>query len=147
MNIKDLLSENNVNFSLKGNNKEDIIKEMAELMYQNGNITEYEGFINNIFERENKVSTGIGRGIAIPHTISKFVKKSCIAFGKSDKGIDFSAIDGKQCHIFLMIAVSEEKSDEHIKIISHIARKIAHTEIVNGLIEVNSFDALIELLV
>lgn len=146
MDIRDLLSKDSVNFSLKSDNKKDILTEMAKTIYKSGNILELDGFIKDIENREEQVSTGIGFGIAIPHTISSFVKSPCIAFGRSENSIDFKSVDGSPCSIFLMIAVSKDKSQEHIKIISHIVRKFAHKEIVKDLFNVQDYEELVKLL-
>ena len=75
-----------------------------------------------ILEREKLGSTGIGEGVAIPHGKMKGIDHILCAFGRSKKGIDFDAVDGKPVHIFFLLLAPEDSAGLHIQMLSRISR-------------------------
>ncbi|MFD1318096.1 PTS fructose transporter subunit IIABC [Loigolactobacillus zhaoyuanensis] len=118
MEISEVLSQENIQLDLKGNGKEDVIRTLATLLYKNGSISDLEGYIKDVWQRENEISTAVGNGIAIPHAKSKYVKKTAIAFGRSLNGIQYG---DEKCQLFFLIAAGENASNEHLKALSKIS--------------------------
>lgn len=141
---KDMFSENRVCFNLKATNKDEVIKELIQILYNDGKIIDKEKFREAVLKREQEFSTGIGMGIAIPHGKSDAVKEASIAFGRSNDGIDYESMDGKPAHLFFLIAVPKESSDIHLRALSEISRKLMHTEIREQLFKSQSFEEFIE---
>lgn len=146
MTIDNLFSSERVNFNLISTNKNEIIEELTHMIFLDGKITNEEEFKKEVFKREQEFSTGIGMSIAVPHAKSKYVKESCIAFGKSINGIEFDSIDNLPVHYIFLIAVPVESSEIHLKALSQITRKLMHEEIRDRLIKVNNYDEFIEVL-
>ncbi|WP_416176156.1 PTS sugar transporter subunit IIA [Clostridium sp.] len=144
MSTKDMFSKNRVCFDLKATNKDEAIKELIEILYNDGKIIDKEKFREAVLKREQEFSTGIGMGIAIPHGKSDAVKEASIAFGRSNDGIDYESMDGKPAHLFFLIAVPKESSDIHLRALSEISRKLMHTEIREQLFKSQSFEEFIE---
>jgi PTS system fructose-specific IIA component/PTS system nitrogen regulatory IIA component len=145
MTTKDMFSKNRISFDLKASNKDEVIKELIQLLYDDGKIIDKEKFREAVLKREEEFSTGIGMGIAIPHGKSNAVKEASIAFGRSNKGIDYESMDDKPANLFFLIAVPEESSDVHLKALSEISRKLMHTEIREKLFKVQSFEEFIKI--
>lgn len=145
MTTKDMFSKNRISFDLKANNKDEVIKELIQILYDDGKIIDKEKFREAVLKREEEFSTGIGMGIAIPHGKSNTVKEASIAFGRSNKGIDYESMDDKPANLFFLIAVPEESSDVHLKALSEISRKLMHTEIREKLFKVQSFEEFIKI--
>jgi len=146
MKISDILSKDTINLNLKSSDKESVIKELISLLAKTGSIVDKEEFFNAVWGREKTYSTGIGMGIAIPHGKSKAVKDAAIAFGKSERGIDFDSLDGKPAHLFFLIAVPEESHDLHLKLISTLSRKLMHEEVRRALYEADTEEKVLEAL-
>ncbi|MCF6096401.1 fructose PTS transporter subunit IIA [Thermovorax subterraneus] len=146
MKISDILSKDRINLNLKSSDKESVIKELISLLAKTGSIADKEEFFEAVWEREKTYSTGIGMGIAIPHGKSKAVKDAAIAFGKSERGIDFDSLDGKPAHLFFLIAVPEESHDLHLKLISTLSRKLMHEEVRKALYEADTEEKVLEAL-
>ncbi|MCB2295546.1 PTS sugar transporter subunit IIA [Clostridium algoriphilum] len=146
MNITELLSVNTIKLELTSKTKEDVIKEMAELLDENGKLLDKDKYIKAVTDREKEFSTGIGMGIAIPHGKSSGVKEAALVFGRSIDGLDYQSMDDELAHIFFLIAVPEESSDEHLKILSQISRKLMHKELRKNLMEASSPEQIIALL-
>lgn len=144
MATKDMFSKNRICFDLKATNKDEAIKELIEILYDDGKITDKEKFRQAVLKREEEFSTGIGMGIAIPHGKSDAVKEPSITFGRSNKGIDYESMDDKPAYLFFLIAVPEESSDIHLRALSEISRKLMHTEIREKLFKAQSFEEFIE---
>ncbi|WPC43953.1 PTS sugar transporter subunit IIA [Clostridium sp. JS66] len=144
MATKDMFSKSRICFDLKATNKDEAIKELIQVLYDDGKITDKEKFRQAVLKREEEFSTGIGMGIAIPHGKSDAVKEPSITFGRSNKGIDYESMDDKPAYLFFLISVPEESSDIHLRALSEISRKLMHTEIREKLFKAQSFEEFIE---
>jgi nitrogen PTS system EIIA component len=120
--MKDVLKESCVIADLKGTSKKEILSELARSFKDAGLIRDVDGAVDVIFEREKLGSTGIGEGIAIPHGKMKGIDRILCAFGRSKKGVDFDAVDGKPVHIFFLLLAPEESVGLHIQMLSRISR-------------------------
>lgn len=146
MNITELLNANLIKLELNSKTKEDVIKEMAKLLEENGKLLDKDKYIKAVLDREKEFSTGIGMGIAIPHGKSSGVKEPALVFGRSSGGIDYQSMDDESAHLFFLIAVPEESSDEHLKILSQISRKLMHSELRDSLMKASTSEEIITLL-
>lgn len=131
MNLASLLSKDRVDLSLKPGKKEDVIK---DLVYTIKKGTDAELIISTLLKREELGSTGIGKGIAIPHCRSLAVEKLEIAVGRTSKPINFNAIDKKPVTlIFLIIAPPQDPGNQYLitlgKIVQ-IAREITKKNLI-----------------
>jgi len=146
MNITELLNVNLIKLELNSKTKEDVIKEMVNLLDEDGKLLDKDKYTKAVTDREKEFSTGIGMGIAIPHGKSSGVKEAALVFGRSTEGIDYQSMDDELAHIFFLIAVPEESSNEHLKILSQISRKLMHKELRESLMNASSPEEIITLL-
>lgn len=146
MNITELLSVNQIKLELTSKTKEDVIKEMVKVLDENGKLLDKDKYIQAVIDREKEFSTGIGMGIAIPHGKSSGVKEPALVFGRSMDGIDYESMDDEPAQLFFLIAVPEESSNEHLKILSQISRKLMHKELRESLMKASSAEEIIALL-
>lgn len=143
---KQLLSEDIVNFHLNSNNKKDAINELIDMLKASNKLNDVDSFRNAVFLREELDSTGIGMSVAIPHARGNMVKSPCIAFGKTESGIDFGSIDGEEVRIIFLIAVPENEDNIHLKIITNIARMLIHDDIRKQILECDNYERFIQIL-
>ena len=146
MKINQLLNSENILLNLKCSNKEEVIKQMAKSLEDTEVISSLEGFIIDINKREEEYSTGIGNGFAIPHAKSKYANKASIAFAKTEELIEYNSLDDKPVNVFFMLAVPKDGNQEHLKIISTLARKLMNKEVRNNIKRVTSKEELINIL-
>jgi len=121
MELREFFSEDAVKLELEGTSKDEILKELIGLL----NLDEKsEGMLFKMLKRrENLGSTGIGRGIAIPHCRSLVVSKLRVAFGRKSAGVDFRAIDEKPVNFFfLIVAPPLEVSNQYLPVLGKIAQ-------------------------
>ena len=121
MELREFFSEDAVKLDLDGTTKDEILKELIGLL-QLGE--KDEGMLFKMLKRrENLGSTGIGRGIAIPHCRSLVVNKLRVAFGRKQGGVDFKAIDDKPVQFFfLIVAPPLEVSNQYLPVLGKIAQ-------------------------
>ena len=116
-----LISPDCVSLTLKGETKNEIITELAQLLYARGKIQNYDLVLNDLFEREKIMSTGMQYGIALPHAKSDGIKNMAVAIGIKKEGVDFQAIDGSKSKIIIMMVSSRNASGPHIRFLSQIS--------------------------
>jgi len=121
MELRDFFSEDAIKLELEGSTKEEILKELIGLL---GLDDKSEGMLFKMLKRrENLGSTGIGRGIAIPHCRSLVVSRLRVAFGRKPLGVDFKAIDEKPVYFFfLIVAPPLEVSNQYLPVLGKIAQ-------------------------
>ncbi|MFP7171542.1 fructose-specific PTS transporter subunit EIIC [Terribacillus halophilus] len=121
MRITELLTKDTIILQLKSQSKADVIEELVSKLDEAGKLNDKAGFKEAILAREAQSTTGIGEGIAIPHGKSAAVKIPAIAFGRSEEGLDYEALDGQPSHLFFMIAASEGANQTHLETLSRLS--------------------------
>lgn len=121
MELREFFSEDAVKLELEGTTKDEVLKELISLLKLD---EKAEGMLFKMLKRrENLGSTGIGRGIAIPHCRSLVVNRLRVAFGRKSTGLDFKAIDDKPVHfLFLIVAPPLEVSNQYLPVLGKIAQ-------------------------
>ena len=141
-----LFSSETITMDLKGETKDEVIQEMADLLEADGVLKDKEAYIQAIYEREKQSTTGMGMGIAIPHAKTSAVKVPRAAVGISKKGFDFDSEDGKPAHIIFMIAVTEKDQNLHLDTLAKLSGKVMHEEFREALKNAESKEKIMELL-
>ena len=121
MELREFFSEDAIKLDLEGTTKDEVLKELIALL---GLEEKNEQMLFKMLKRrENLGSTGIGRGIAIPHCRSLVVQNLRVAFGRKKAGLDFKAIDDKPVHFcFLIVAPPLEVSNQYLPVLGKIAQ-------------------------
>lgn len=122
MNLGDVLREACVLVDLKGETKEQVLRELVSALKEEHLVQDEEEAVRVILERESLGSTGIGDGVAIPHGKMKGLSSMLCAFGRSVKGVSFDAVDRQPVHIFFLLLAPEETAGLHLKMLSRISR-------------------------
>lgn len=146
MKITELLSKELVILDLKATTKKKVLDELINKLNSTGKLESKEDFKKAILEREEQFSTGVGKGVAIPHAKSSTVKTSALAFGYSKRGIDYDSLDGKPAHIFFMIAGKEGANDEHLETLSRLSKLLMDEDFRNRIMDVKSEKELLNLI-
>ena len=121
MNLCELFTQEVVKLDLESDTKDSLLKELVSLLALD---SKSEAILFKMLKRrENLGSTGIGKGIAIPHCRSLVVNRLRLAYGRKPSGIDFQAIDGAPVHnFFLIIAPPLEVSNQYLPVLGKIAQ-------------------------
>ena len=146
MNLKKLLSEDTIIFNLKGTTKEEIIEEMIDLLVVRGRIKDREAALRAVLEREQKMSTGMQHGIAIPHGKTDSVDKLVTAMALKKEGVDFGSMDGKPSTIFIMTISSVSRTGPHIQFLSEISQILNDPEKRDRILEAQNSAEVMDVL-
>src|SRR6056297_2508544 len=146
MEVNEFINQNLIKMDLVSEDKDSVIKELIEIMAKNDVITDKEEVIKKAMEREEKGTTGVGKGVAIPHVKSDAVKRPAVAFGRSDKGIDYGSMDEKPSYLFFLITVPEESHDEHLKLLAKLSRNLVHDDFRDSLLEAKNEEEVMGIL-
>lgn len=146
MNLRKLLSEDTIILELKGTTKSEIIQEMVDLLVAKGRIKDREAALKAVMEREQKMSTGMQHGIAIPHGKTDSVEKLVTAMAFKKSGVDFGSMDGKPSTIFVMTLSSVSRTGPHIQFLSEISQVLNDPERRERLLQVQDTAEVLEIL-
>ena len=145
MKIQDLLRKDVMLLDLQATEKKAVIEEMIQSLVDHGYVTDFETFKEGILAREALTSTGLGDGIAMPHTKNAAVKEATVLFAKSNKGVDYESLDGQPTDLFFMIAAPEGANDTHLAALAELSQYLMKDGFADKLRQVTSPDQVIEL--
>lgn len=124
MRLRDLLEESVVKVGLESLDKEECFEEMVDLLVRAGRITDREAALAAVAQREADGTTGIGRGVAIPHGKHAAIQALTAALGTSRDGIEFDALDGQPVHLVLLLLARIDQPGPHIAALAEIGRLV-----------------------
>lgn len=138
MQINDVLRKDLMIMDLEATSKEAVIDEMIQRLAEKDVISDVETFKTGIMNRESQTSTGLGNGIAMPHSKNKAVKEPAVLFAKSNKGVEYEALDNQPVELFFMIAAPEGGNDLHLQVLASLSRKLVDESVVSDLKQVRT---------
>jgi fructose-specific phosphotransferase system IIA component len=121
MKLSKFCEEELMSFDLSASTKEDIIKELVEIAARSSMARDKEELLAAVLEREKLVTTGVGYGVAFPHAKTRAIKGIIIAFGRSEVGVEFEAMDKKPVHLFFLIAAPEDAIGAHLNVMARLS--------------------------
>ena len=143
MKIQDLLNKKVMLLDLQATTKEAAIDEMINSLVDNGVVIDFDVFKAGIMAREAQTSTGLGDGIAMPHSKNAAVKEATVLFAKSNKGVDYESLDGQPTDLFFMIAAPEGANDTHLAALAELSKYLMQDGFADRLRKVTSADDVI----
>ena len=143
MKIQDVLNKNVMLFDLQATDKEGVINEMVQSLVDNGVVTDFDTFKAGIMNREAQTSTGLGDGIAMPHSKNEAVKEATVLFAKSNKGVDYASLDGQPTDLFFMIAAPEGANDTHLAALAELSKYLMKPGFADKLRQASTTDQVI----
>jgi PTS system fructose-specific IIC component len=145
--IKDLLQKSSILIDPPAADKKGIITQLAAHLALMHNLPDGRLIAQKILEREAEVSTGIGYGIAIPHSRMEKIDRIYMAAARSMKGIDYSSIDGQPVHLIFMLISPAGASNEHMQVLSSLSRIMSYEDIRKKLIATKRAEQFLDMLV
>jgi PTS system nitrogen regulatory IIA component len=146
MNLKSVLTAETICLHLKGSTKNEIINELLDILVAAKKITDRESAYAAIIDREEKMSTGMKHGIAIPHGKSNTITDLVACIGISSNAIDFDSLDHEPCRIFIMTLSPVEKTGPHLQFLAEISQLFKSGEKRSEILNADSPEALLKIL-
>jgi PTS system fructose-specific IIA component len=133
--LDDLIPAEHVSLSEPPAEKSAAIEHLLDLLVDAGRVDDRDAALAALFEREEETTTGVGKGIGIPHAKTDAVSRPSVAFARSDSGIGFGSMDGEPATLLFMILVPEAGAEDHLGILSSLSRALMHDEVRDDLHE------------
>ena len=126
MKFADFVSVDAIRADLQADTKESVVREMAEALLEAGKVSaaELDSIVKAIMKREELGSTGIGRGVAVPHTKHASVEKLVGTVGVSGPGVDFLSLDGEKVQLFFLLVSPPDRPGDHLRALENISRQL-----------------------
>ncbi|HEK9990793.1 PTS fructose transporter subunit IIABC [Streptococcus equi] len=143
MKIQDLLRKDIMILDLQAVSKEAAIDEMITELVEHGIVHDFDVFKKSILAREEQTSTGLGDGIAMPHSKNVVVDQPAVLFAKSNKGVDYKSLDGQPTDLFFMIAAPQGANDTHLAALAELSQYLLKDGFADQLRKATSPDEVI----
>ncbi len=143
MKIQDVLRKEVMLLDLQATSKEAVIDEMITSLVDKGVVTDFDTFKTGIMNREAQTTTGLGDGIAMPHSKNAAVKEATVLFAKSSKGVDYESLDGQPTDLFFMIAAPDGANDTHLAALAELSKYLMKPGFADKLRQVTSAEEVI----
>lgn len=126
MKFADFIVPDAIRSELTADEKEGVIREMVQALLDAGGIQkdEFESIVKAILKREELGSTGIGRGVAVPHTKHPSVDRLVGTVAVSAEGVDFDSLDGEKVHLFFLLISPPDRPGDHLRALENISRQL-----------------------
>ena len=145
MKVSELLKKEFIIPELNGETKEEVINELIDLFKNDPRVEDIEKVRSAVLDREKIMSTGVGKGFAIPHGKTSAIKEIVGAFGKIKHGIDYQSLDGNPVQLVFLLVGKDTLISTHIKLLSRISRLMNKDDFRHRLTEANSADEIVKL--
>jgi fructose-specific phosphotransferase system IIA component len=145
MKVSELLNPGVIISDLKGSKKEEVINELIDLFKTDSRVQDVEKVRTAVLDREKIMSTGVGKGFAIPHGKTNSISDIIAAFGKTKNPVDYDALDNQPVHLVFLLVGKDNLVSKHIKLLSRISRMMNKDDFRNQLLEANSAEEILNI--
>jgi len=146
MKVTEFLDVKGIKLDLQASEKQDILKELVDVLADVKDIGDKKLILKALLERESLGSTGIGQGIAIPHGKTDKVSELVSVLAMSKKGVNFEALDGEPVYIFFLLVAPKDAAGPHLKALAQISRMLRDTYFCDLLRRCESAEQVYELI-
>ncbi len=146
MSLIDLIEEKVVKTPLESEDKPEVLRELVQILKDAGEIDDYDAVLKAVQEREDKQSTGLELGIAVPHCKSAAVTSLKFAMGIAPQGIDFDAMDGQPSKLFFLLVAAPDQPGPHVEALSEIAKLARSKAFCKALVAAENAQEVVELM-
>jgi PTS system fructose-specific IIA component/PTS system nitrogen regulatory IIA component len=128
MKFSDFVIVESIQPNLTATKKEDVLRGLVGALVRAGQIPadQWDSVCHTVLERENLGSTGIGRGVAVPHAKHKAVSRPVGTVAVSRKGVDFDSLDGDPVHLLFALVSPPERSADHLAVLEYVSRHLRY---------------------
>ena len=144
MKVNELLKPKYILTDFKSDKKDNVINELIDLLKGDEKVLDLEEVRKCVFDREKIMSTGVGKGFAIPHGKTNSVTDIIAVFGKSKRPIEYDALDGEPVNLIFLMVGKDTLVSKHIKLLSRISRLMNNDEFREKLVKAESKEYILK---
>ena len=133
--LRRILDPNKVVLNLAAQRNFDAIRELATVLWQDGAMPDQKRLLAALIRREQQASTGIGKGVAVPHIHEDGIQRQLLAVGISQVGIDFDAIDDQPVHIIALLVTPQKHQKQHMALLAALSQCLQQEEVRQRLLQ------------
>ena len=133
--LKRILDPNKVVLNLAAQRNFDAIRELAAVLCQDGTVPDHKHLLAALIRREKQASTGIGKGVAVPHAHEDGIQRQLLAIGISPAGIEFGAPDGQPVHIIALLVTPRKHQKQHMAVLAALSQRLQQAEVRQHLLQ------------
>lgn len=130
-----ILDPGKIRVNLKAKRNFDAIRELAAVLWQNEIVPDPKGLLAGLIRREQQASTGIGKGVAVPHAHEDGIRRQLLAIGISPGGIDFDALDGQPVHIIALLVTPRKHQKQHMALLAALSQRLQQEAVRQRLLQ------------
>lgn len=142
--LKDLISRRTVRVNLEGGTREDVIASLVDTLEGLPEVRDIEAVKEAVLEREEVMSTGVGKGLALPHAKTAAVSGTVAAFAITRRPVEWGAIDNQPVRLVFLLVGTEAAKSQHIKVLSRVSRLMNRDDFRDRLLRAESADEVVE---
>lgn len=146
MKLSDLLTEDLVLLDLTAADKQEVLEKLVDVLFRTGRISDRDSYLRSVLDREKLGTTGIGKGIAIPHGKSDAARDISVIFARSLNGVNFDSLDGKPVNLIFMLTAPKEANGMYLKALAKLSRLLRHKEFRDALLAASNKKEIMELI-
>lgn len=147
MKLAPFLSLDTIDDNLQAGEGEEVLSSLSSLLIRTGHVPQGTDLVTILRNREELGSTGIGKGVAIPHVRLKNLAALRIAVGRSVEGVDFNAVDGQRVHFFFLIVAPESSRGDHLKVLAQVSRLLKKPGVRASLLKARGREEILSIIV
>jgi fructose-specific phosphotransferase system IIA component len=146
MALIDMMVEKVIKTPLESQDKPDVLRELVQILKDAGEIDDFETALKAVQEREDKMSTGLEKGIAVPHAKTDAVKSLKLAIGIAPEGIDFDSMDKELSKLFFLLLAPPGQAGPHVEALAEIAKLAKSSSFCKALINADNAQEVVDLM-
>lgn len=139
-----ILRPDNVVVGLRSRRKFDALRELTAVFDDDEAVTDPKAFLSNLILREKQSSTGIGKGVALPHAHEDSIRRQIMAIGISHEGIEFDSVDGEPVYVVALLATPIKHQKQHMELLAALSRLLQHEDVRQTLVAASTADEVID---
>ena len=140
-----ILRPDNVVVGLRSRRKFDALRELTAVFENDDAVTDPKSFLSKLILREKQSSTGIGKGVAVPHAHEDSIRRQILAIGISRDGIEFDSVDGEPVHVVAVLGTPKKHQKQHMELLAALSRILQHEQTRETLLAAGSAVELIDI--
>ncbi len=145
MKISNYLKTDRIILDIKAKNKQEAINKLAAVLKDDSQINNFDKFVDDIFERENLGTTGIGFNLALPHARTDFVNSFVIVIGRFSEPVDFNSLDAEPVNLIFLMGTPKQDVQNYLGILAHLTHILKKDTFRTQLLEAKSAQEMIDI--